>query len=177
MIRFGAALLGALMALGGMVRAEGDPLVEAMDKDPTKFVERVIDLIAGFGDDTGLLPEGIEAHIALERAGARASALRRFMALDLDANGVVARAELAVGQHAATASARGRMERQFAAADLDGDGSIDAGELARAGQAAAMRAMGEEEAELLRALMRLDADGDGALTVEEVETAVAQMDV
>lgn len=69
------------------------------------------------------------------------------------------------------------MERQFAAADLDGDGSIDAGELERAGQAAAMRAMGEEEAELLRALMRLDADGDGALTVEEVETAVAQMDV
>ncbi len=97
-------------------------------------------------------------------------------AMDLDADGTVDRAELAVTQRAASAASRGRMERQFLAADLDGDGAVDAGEIAADGQAAAIRALGEGEADLLRSLLRLDADGDGALTAQEVQAAVKRMD-
>ena len=55
------------------------------------------------------------------------------------------------------------MERQFASADADGNATVDAGELAAFGTAAGLQALGEAEAELLRALMQLDANGDGAL--------------
>lgn len=156
------------------VRAEEDILAEAMSRNPERFEARAIDLIAGFGGAGGLSSAGIETHIALERAGARASGLRRFLAMDLDADGNVTQAELAVSQQAASAQGRGRMARQFALADADGNATVDAGEMAAFGTAAGLQALGE--AELLRALMQLDANGDGALVAAEVVAAVARLD-
>lgn len=160
----------ALLAQGA--QAEEDALAKAMARNPDRFEAQAIDLIAGFGGPEGLTAQGIEAHIALERAGGRAASLRRFLAVDLNADGAVGRDELAVGQRAASAAARGRMERQFAAADADGDGRASAEEIGAAGQAAALSGLDEAEAGVLRALLRLDADGDGALTVDEVTAAV-----
>jgi hypothetical protein len=168
------AVLAMLVAQGAL--AEDDPLAEAMARNPDRFEAKAIDLIAGFGDADGLRPAGIETYIALERAGARAANLRRFLAMDLDADGTVSRDELAVSQHAASAAGRGRMERQFAAADADGSGTVDGAEMAASGAAAASADLSEAEADLLRALMRLDADKDGALTVAEVSAAVARLD-
>lgn len=167
------ALAGLLIGMTQAAFAEEDPLAEAMARDPERFLERAVDLIAGFGAADGLRAEGIEAHIALERAGARASALRRFQAMDLNVDGVVDRAELAVSRQAASATARGRLERQFQAADANGDGKADAQEIAAVAQGAALRALGGDEAEVLRALLRLDANGDGALVAGEVEQALA----
>ncbi len=175
MMRWLAVMMAAGLLVTGAARAEEDALAEAMARNPDRFEAQAIDLIAGFGGPEGLRPEGIETHIALERAGARASAMRRFMSMDLDADGSVDRKELAVSQHAASASGRGRMERQFAAADADGNAVVDAGEMAATGAAAALAALGEEEAGILRALLRLDADGDGALSVAEVSAAVARV--
>lgn len=180
-MRKGSAMRIVVMALAwllsaGATLAEEDALAKAMSRNPERFEARIIDLIAGFGGEDGLTPQGIETHIALERAGARASALRRFLAMDLDADGSVSRAELAVSQHAASAQGRGRMERQFAAADADGNGTVDAGEMAAAGTAAGLAALDEGEADLLRAVMRLDADGNGVLQAAEVSAAVARLD-
>ena len=171
--RIGMMVAGLLAA--GSVQAEEDALAEAMSRNPERFEARAIDLIAGFGGAEGLVPAGIETHIALERARARASGLRRFLAMDLDADGSVTRAELAVSQQAASAQGRGRLERQFASADADGNATVDAGEMAAFGTAAGLQALGEAEAELLRALMRLDADGNGALVASEVTAAVARL--
>lgn len=157
-------------------RAEKDALAAAMARNPERFEAWAIDLVAGFGGPDGLRLAGIETHIALERAGARASSLRRFLAMDLDADGSVTRDELAVSQRAASAAGRGRMERQFAAADADGNAVVDPAEMAASGTAAALAALGEAEAGLLRAMLRLDADGDGALTAAEVSAAVARLD-
>lgn len=176
MVKIFAMLMVLLLALGDVARAEDDGLGIAMGEDPDRFAEMVIDLIAGFGVAGNLRAEGIEEHIALERAAARASALRRFLAMDLDGDGTVDRAELAVSQRAASASMRGKLERQFKAADRDGSDRIDAGELRAEGQAAALRALGEAEAEALRALITLDADGDGALQIDEVRLATARTD-
>ena len=175
MVRIMAALaLAMLFAAQGAFAKDGrDPLAEAMEKDPERLVARLVDLVAGFGGPSGLTAEGIEEHIALERAAARASALRRLWAMDLDADGTVLRAELAVVQRAASARARGRMERQFAAADLNRDGALDGAEMAAEGQAAALD---EGEAALLRASLRLDGDKDGALTADEVRAALARPD-
>jgi hypothetical protein len=156
--------------------ADETALDSAMQKDPERFASRVVDLIAGFGSPEGLRPEGIEEHIALERAGARASALRRFQAMDLDFDGAVNRAELAISQRAASAEVRGRLERQFLAADANADDRVDAAELADQGRIAGLRALDEDEAGFLRGLMVLDADGNGALTAAEVDRAVAGLE-
>jgi hypothetical protein len=166
-----------VLALVAMAQAalaqDGTPLDKAMGRDPDRFAARVTDLIAGFGGPDGLTAAGIEDHILLERAAARATALRRMLAMDLDADGTLDGSELAVTQRAASASARGRLERQFRAADLDGDGRVDAEELAADARAAGLRALGEEEASMLRALLTLDRDGNSALSVDEIEAAAA----
>lgn len=168
-----AMVLGMMLAQG--VVAQEDPLGERMTGDPERFLEDTLDLIAGFGGPSGLQPDGVEAYIALERAGARASALRRFHAIDLDADGSVDRDELAISQRAASASARGRMERQFLAADRDSDGQVGVEELAAVGEVAALRAVSDVEATMLRGLMTLDANGDGGLTADELDRALASV--
>jgi len=173
--RLALAVVAGLLA-AGTAQAEEDALAEAMARNPERFAARTIDLIAGFGGPEGISPKEIETHIALERAGARASALRRFLAMDLDADGTVTRDELTVSQQAATAQGRGRMERQFTAADADGNRTVDAAEIAAVGTTAGLQALGEAEADMLRALMQLDANGNGVLAVSEVTAAVARLD-
>lgn len=172
--RIGITVAGLLAA--GAAQAQEDALTKAMSRNPERFAAQAIDLVAGFGGPDGLKPEGIETHIALKRAGARAGAMRRFLAMDLDADGSVSRAELAVSQQAASAQGRGRMERQFADADVDGSGSVEAAEIAASGTAAGLAALDEGEADLLRSLMQLDADGNGVLQAAEVSAAVARLD-
>lgn len=169
-------VLAVLATTASVGRAEENALAGAMARNPERFEARAIDLIAGFGGPDGLRIAGIETYIALDRAVARASSLRRFLAMDLDADGTVTRDELAVSQRAASASGRGRMEREFAAADADRNAAVEPTEQAASGAAAAVAALDEAEAGLLRAMLRLDADGDGALTAAEVSAAIARLD-
>lgn len=180
MVRIMAAVALGLMLLAQGVRAQeraaGDPLAEAMARNPDRFEAAMLDLVAGFGGPKGLTRAGIDEHVALERAGARATAMRRLLAMDLDADSGVSRDELQVAQRAASAASRGRMERTFAAADADGDGTVSAGEIAADGKAAAQRALGSEDEALLLAVLTLDADGDGALTADELRAAMTRLD-
>jgi hypothetical protein len=169
------ALLGWTPAALAQEATDASPLDAAMGTNPDRFAARIGDLIAGFGGPEGVTLAGIDEHIALDRAGARASALRRMMAMDLDSDGTLDRVELAVSQRAASAAARGRMERQFRAADADGDGRIDEGEMAADGRAASLRALGEDEAAMLRSLLTLDQDDNAALSMEELMAAVARV--
>jgi hypothetical protein len=173
------AMLVALFLAQGVLAQEAkaaDLLAEAISRNPDRFEAQIVDLVAGFGGPQGLTLAGIEDHIALERAGARASAMRRFLAMDLNGDGSVARAELVTVQRAASAATRGRMERQFLAADLDGSDTVDEAEIVADGRVAELRALDEGEADLLRAVLRLDGDGDGALTAAEVQAAVRRLD-
>ena len=171
-----AAALALLVVTQGLrAQDQADPLAAAIGQNADRVETRLVDLVAGFGGPDGLTEQGIDAHVALERAGARATALRRFHAMDLDADGAVDREELAVARAAASAATRGRMERQFDQADTDGSGQVDLAEIAAAGRAAGLRALDEGEEALLRAAFRLDADGDGALTVQEVRAGVARL--
>lgn len=165
---------GAQEGAQGGVQAVETPLARAMQTNPARFEAAMLDLVAGFGGPDGLTRDGIRDHVALKRAGARASALRRLVAMDLDADGLVLRAELQVAQRAANASARGRMERQFAGADADADGRLSAGEVTADGNAAALRALGEAEEQLLVSILTLDADGNGALSADELRAAMAR---
>lgn len=171
-----AVALVAIWWAQGALAQVSPAVVEAMRDNPARFEARFLDLIAGFGGPDGLTAEGIDEHVALERASARASALRRFHAMDLDADGQVTRSELRIVQRAATARARGRMERQFLSADRDGNDRIDQAEIAAEGKAAALDSVGEDEVELMRGVIALDGDGDGALDASELRAALARIE-
>lgn len=151
-------------------------LVTLMRDDPARFLEGTADLIAGFGVAGRLTAAGVEDHVALARAAARASALRRMLAMDLDNDGAVTLAELQVTQRAASATMRGRLQRQFEAADRDGDGRVAVGEMRGDAEAAAARSLTEAEAGAMRGLILMDRDGDGAVTMAEAEAALAALD-
>ena len=168
------AILVMLWAQGALAQVAETPLEKAIQGNPERFEAMMLDLVAGFGGPVGLMREGIAEHVALERASARASAMRRMVAMDLNVDGDVVRQEMQVAQRAASAGSRGRMERQFAAADVNGDGKVSAAEIVADGKAAALSALGEDEEELLLAAMTLDADGDGALSAGELRAAVAR---
>lgn len=177
MVKVAAAVVLVMLVMLQTAWAEGlNALEDAMRKDPDRFRVMAEDVIAGFGGPDGLTPAGIEEHVALERAAARAAAMRRLLAMDLDNDGTVTRAELGVTLRAASATARGRLERQFAAADTDADTQINAAEMRSEGQAAALRALTDAEAAVLRALMTLDADQDGALALPELRQALQRLD-
>jgi len=169
------AILVMLWAQGALAQAVETPLQRAMEGNPGRFEARMLDLVAGFGGPDGLTREGIAEHVALERAAGRATAMRRLIAMDLNADGDVQLGELQVAQRAASAGARGRMERQFAAADADADGKIMAAEIAADGAAAALGALGADEEALLMSVLTLDADGNGALSAAELRVAMAKV--
>lgn len=154
------------------VWAQSEALVEAMERNADRVLTMAEDVIAGYGGPEGLKAEGIVDYIALERAAARAGAMRKLIALDLNNDGLVGRNELAVMVRAASADERGRMERQFKAADIDASDSLDPAEIRADGQMAALKALSDADAEVLVALMTLDANADGVLLTEEVQAAV-----
>jgi Ca2+-binding EF-hand superfamily protein len=170
-----AVALVAIWWAHGALAQVSPAVIEAVRDDPARFEARFLDLIAGFGGPDGLTAEGIDEHVALDRASARASALRRFHVIDLDADGQVTRSELRIAQRAATARVRGRMERQFLSADGNGDNRVDQVEIAAEGEAAALRAVSKDEVDLMHAALALDSDGDGALDASDLRAALARI--
>lgn len=173
MIRMSMLIVVGLMAATQGALADAASLAKAIARAPARVETMIEDVIAGHGEVGVLSADGIEAHVALTRASARATVLRRYFALDLDADGSVDRMELAIARRAAAADQRGRMDRDFSVADADGNGVVDPAELAAAGRAAALRALDEEEAALLRGLLAFDGDGDGGVTREEIARGLA----
>lgn len=171
-------LLALLLLLSPAV-ALGQTLPEALTKavkaNPERFLEDAAEVIHGFGApgaEPGVAAEGIETAIALARAEGRAGALRKLQAADLDGDGAVTAAEMAVLAAAAKAGDRGRLIALQAEADADGDGTASAAEMLARAEAEARRSFPERKAALLRDLMLFDSDGDGQLTLPEVEAAV-----
>jgi Ca2+-binding EF-hand superfamily protein len=168
------ALAGAAMAQDGA--AQGSPalserLAKRLRDNPERFVETATGLILGHGTGGGIDAAGVNRFIAVERAAARATALRRYLAADLDDDGTVTADEAAVLVALAAARQRGRLHQAFQRADADGNGRVTPAELRSAGGVAAEAALPEVEAVQWRSLLALDDDGDGRLTLAEVKAA------
>ena len=176
MMRFVLILMIWFLPFG--LRAEALPPAaqKKIAADPGKFMEDVQALILGYGQAGALSASAVEGYIALERAQARASAVRALMAMDLNGDGALSRSELAFAAAAASAATRGRLWVSFGKADQDGNALITPDELADHAQAAALKSFPEAKAQAVRALLAFDGDGDGAVTVEEVAAGVAALD-
>ncbi|MFM2391016.1 MAG: hypothetical protein RLZZ437_2571 [Pseudomonadota bacterium] len=150
-------------------------LAKRMQRDMGDVAADAMTLILGYGRDGAIDRAGIETWLAVERAVARAQVMRRMIEADLDADGTVTAAEIAVIAGAAEAGIRGRIMQNHALADSDGDGAVSAPEAAARAQGFAMDEVSEGDAARAMALMGLDMDGDGRLTLAEVDRAAQLM--
>jgi hypothetical protein len=150
-------------------------LAKRMQRDMGDVAEDAMTLILGYGTGGGIDRAGIETWLSVERATARAQVMRRIIEADLNADGTVTAAEIAVIAGAAEARLRGRIMQNHALADADGDGAVSGPEAAARAQAFAMERVSEGDAARALALMGLDMDGDGRLTLAEVDEAVRLM--
>ncbi|MGL5008250.1 MAG: hypothetical protein ACRC6I_00080, partial [Paracoccaceae bacterium] len=137
--------------------------------------EEAVTLIMGYGRDGGIDGAGIATWLAVERALARSQVMRRMVEADLDADGTVTAAEVGVIAGAAAAGVRGRIMQNHAAADGDGDGAVSAAEAGARATAVAMERVSEGDAARAMALMGLDLDGNGVLTLMEVDEVERMM--
>lgn len=175
------SLILLLLLFAAPMRADTAPVLpDAMLKrikaGPDRFLDLAALLIHGFGEQGRIDAAGIERSIALDRAGARASAQRRLLAADLDGDGAVQTGEIAVAAGAASASTRARLITTHARADADSDGIVSAAELAVHAGAESLKQVSEAEAAMSRAVLACDLDGDGAVTMAEVKRALVVLD-
>jgi len=170
------SLLWALPLRADVAPLLPDPMLKRIKAAPDRFLDLAALLIHGFGSGGRIDPAGVERSIALDRAGARAQALRRLLAADLDGNGAVDLDEISVAAGAASATNRARLITTHARADADSDGVASAAELVAHAGAESLRQVSEAKATLSRAVLACDQDGDGAVTMAEVKRALAVLD-
>jgi hypothetical protein len=152
-----------------------DAMAKRLRRAPDDFVEDAASLILGYGRDGGIDRDGIGQFVAVERARARAGALRRMWEADLDADGSVTTVELGVLVAAAEARYRGRMLLTHEAADADADGTVTAVEMLAKANVMALDMFSAADEERVMAMLSLDLNGDGSLTLDEVREVARMM--
>ena len=160
-----------------MVLADGLPqsVTARIERDPQKYLDDLAVLIAGYGRDGAIDDAGLQNMVAMARADARALAFRRLQGADLDGDGAIAGEEMRITASALAAAARGRLVVNFGKADQDGDDRVTAAELQGYANAVAEQAFSADKAAAVMAVMALDRDGDGRVTVYEARMALAHL--
>lgn len=177
----GKLFVGIMLWLTGAVavwaQSVPDTVLKRLKAAPEPYLELAADLIHGFGGAQGIDRAGIARFVALERAEARASVLRRVFLADLDFDIVVSSEEIAQVAAAASASMRGRLWKLHAAADADGDGVATAAEIDGFAKTEALRVFSvADEAEVM-SVLAFDSNADGWVNLAEVKAAVAALGI
>jgi hypothetical protein len=173
-------LIAVLLALGwaasgfaqDLAETLGDEFTALLRERPDVFREAAEAVILGYGHDGAIDAAGIETMISVRRAALRASQGRRLLIADLDNDGQVARAEVGAVMPALSASQRPRLMALHRAADADGEGTVDAAELRAFIQIHAESGFDDDKAAEYRRVMLADLDGDGRVTLDEVDRVV-----
>ncbi len=150
-----------------------DALTAQVQRDPAGYLEDVAVLIAGYGRNGAIDALGLQNVVAMERADARAMALRRLQGADLDGDGAIGGDELRIKAAASASAARGRLIVYFGKADLDRDTTVSAAELQAYANLVALQDFSEEKAAKLYAVLGFDQNGDAWVTLAEVRAALA----
>lgn len=161
--------------MAGLMQSLPDKVLKKLRGAPEAFLEDAAALIYGFGQNGGIDRAGIDGFVAIERARIRAATMARYLAADLNNDGDVAQAEIAVLASAAAAGKRGALRLGFDKADADKNGVLSPTELREFAQGQALQDLSDAEAEGLRGFLLFDLDGDGIVAMEEVATGVTAM--
>jgi Ca2+-binding EF-hand superfamily protein len=172
---FVAVLIWVFGMGAGFAQALPEAVAKRLQKDPSRYQDFASGVILGYGGAKGIDRAGILRFVALRRAEARAAALRRLQAADLDFDGAIRRDEISQVAAAASAPARGRLWKVFELADSDANDSISAVELEAYGRGEAMRRMSQADEDEALAILAFDDDGDGWVGVKDLAAAMAAM--
>lgn len=166
-------LLSLLAGLASPLAAEdlSEAALQRLRSDPAPFLELAASVISSQGEAGAVGLAGVDRFVAMERAMARASAMRLQMA-DGDLDGLVTRDEMMARAVALAQVQNDRLWAQFQAADGDGDGVLSAAELSAFGHAQAFGAFSEMDEALVRMVLSFDGDGDGMVSLGEVQAGV-----
>lgn len=140
---------------------------------PDTYLATAASLIYGFGAGGGIDAVGIDGFIAAERARIRARDMTQYLAADLNNDGDISRAEMAVLAAAAQANKRGRLQRGFDQADADANALLSMSELRSFAQGSAMDQLSDADADGLKALLQFDENADGIVAMDEVAAGVS----
>lgn len=144
--------------------------------DTQKKLERQFDdvaaMILGYGTDGAIDLVALQNMVAMERADARARAMRRLQGADLDGDGAIDGDEMRIKAASSAAAARGRMIQYFGKADLDGNDQVSVVELQGYANSVALQTFGEDKAANVLALMGFDKNGDGQVTLAEAREII-----
>jgi hypothetical protein len=169
MLRF----LVCLMLMASPIQAQearftDDALKAQILKGPARFESFAAGIILGYGKGRGVDAEGVEAYLAVERTKIRVREMRSLMLADLDGDGLVRPAEIAVLMSGEGARGRGRLWQRYVAADRDGDGDVSFAEMRDQSQIVVAKELSARETEVVRSLMLMDQDQDGYVTTLEL---------
>lgn len=150
-------------------------VVAGLRRDPARFRTEVLEVIFGRGSGGAITAVEVERALALDRAVARARAMRPLLESDLDGDGVVTQDEAMARGAVLAAAGRARLLLVQVTADADGDGRVSAAEMQAHAAAEAARAISAPEEARMRAILSLDLDGDARVTAAEVDEAVQRL--
>ncbi len=144
--------------------------------DTQKKMERQFDdvaaMILGYGTGGAIDLAALQNMVAMERADARARAMRRLQGADLNGDGAIGGDEMRIKAAAMAAAARGRMIQYFGRADLDGDDTVSVAELQDYANSIAVQTFGEDKAANVLSMMGFDKNGDGRVTLAEAREII-----
>ncbi len=171
-MRWILAAIFSLLALQAAGQAVPGPLTKLVQRDPLGFADDVAVIIAGFGKGDAIDRAGLRNLVAMERADARAMALRRLQGADLDGDGAISGGEMRIKAAALAAAARGRLILYFGKADLQGDDAVSADELQIYAETVARGDFSDARAAEIYAIIGFDKNADGRVTLDEVRAAI-----
>lgn len=149
--------------------------LKALKASPEGFLEDAAVVIFAAGRDGRLDAAGLDTYIALRRAEVRARRMGQFLGADLDNDGTIGRDEASLFAGSLGARRRGEVYWMFDLADRDEDGSVTMQELRIHAETKAVQALDDADAAGLRSLMLFDRNTDGAVTMDEMVSAVSAL--
>lgn len=160
-------------AVTGLVQTLPAAVLKKLRAAPDTYLANAASLIYGFGADGGITAAGIDGFVAVERARIRARDMMQYLAADVNNDGDISRDEVAGLAAAVQAAKRGRLQHGFDQADINANGVLTMVELRVFAQGSAMVQMSDADADVLKALLQFDADGNGVVAMEEVAAGVS----
>lgn len=168
----------AVLASGAMAQSStgmAEDVRKSIQRSPSTWERTAIGLILGFGGPDGLTAEGLDKAIEVQRAGVRARARADLLVADLDDDGAISAEERDLALRPLSESHRARLVQRLLAADADGNGKVSAAEVTAAARGVAEAEPDADQHARLRAILTLDADGKGGVTVDELHRGVQRL--
>lgn len=159
---------GAFIDRDAMQTSLPNATFKQLEAAPDVFMEQMAGLILGYGGAEGLNGTGIANYLAVNKAYIRAREMRRFLVADLNNDAQVTLDEMNILIQTENARSRGRLLVGFYKADTDGNDTVSMGEVRSFAEARASGAITQNDASLLEALVTLDLNGDGYVSLDEI---------